>query len=137
MEDQTMRMLNEFLLSEGTTWAALTNTQRKLFEKVMTEINRRPPSLVHAGQIKKETTINQSSIAKALDVEHKTGGSNNKFVAKLIEKYYTNEQKSDILGAKYSALQKELATTKEQFNAMVSHVITIENIKGDLKVANN
>lgn len=137
MEDQTMRMLNEFLLSEGTTWADLTNTQRKLFEKVMTEISRRLPYLEQAEQMKKKNAINQSSIAKALGVERKTVGSNNKLVAKLIEKYSTNEQKSDISGARYSALQKELATTKEQFDAMVSHVITIENIKADLKVAND
>lgn len=137
MEDQTMRMLNEFLLSEGTTGTDLTNTQRKLFEKVMTEINRRLPYLEQAEQMKKENAINQSSIAKALGVERKTVGSNNKLVATLIEKYSINEQKSDISGARYSSLQKELASTKEQFDVKVSHVITIENIKADLKVAND
>ena len=98
MEDKTMRILNEFLLSEGTTWADLTNTQRKLFEKVMTEICRRVPFLEQADQMRKENAINQSSIARALGVERKTVGSNNKLVAKLIDKYSTNEQKSDISG---------------------------------------
>lgn len=94
MEDKTMRILNEFLLSEGTTWADLTNTQRKLFEKVMTEICRRVPFLEQADQMRKENAINQSSIARALGVERKTVGSNNKLVAKLIDKYSTNEQKA-------------------------------------------
>ena len=137
MEDKTMRILNEFLLSEGTTWADLTNTQRKLFETVMTEICRRVPFLEQADQMRKENAINQSSIARALGVERKTVGSNNKLVAKLIDKYSTNEQKSDISGARYAALQKDLATTTAQFDAMVSHVIDIENVKTELKIAND
>ena len=137
MEDKTMRILNEFLLSEGTPWADLTNTQRKLFEKVMTEICRRVTFLEQADQMRKENAINQSSIARALGVERKTVGSNNKLVAKLIDKYSTNEQKSDISGARYAALQKDLATTTAQFDAMVSRVIDIENVKTELKIAND
>lgn len=41
--------------------------------------------------------------------------------------------KNDISAARYSALQKDLAITTAQFDAMVSHVIDIENVKTELK----
>ena len=89
----------------------------------MAEICRRLPFLEQADLMKNENSINQSSIARAIGVERKTVGSNNKLVANLIDKYSTNEQKSDISGARYAALQKDLATITAQFDAMVSHVI--------------
>lgn len=45
--------------------------------------------------------------------------------------------KNDISAARYSALQKDLAITTAQFDAMVSHVIDIENVKTEQKIAND
>ena len=85
-------------------------------------------------QILKDNAINQSAIAKAIDVERKTVGSNNPLVAKFIDKHSTNEPKGDVSGARYSALQKELAEFKAQYDAMVSHIVDIENVRAELKV---
>ena len=103
-----MKMVNEFLLSEGTTWADLSNTQKKLFERVAPIVVERESQNLIGKQILKDNAINQSAIAKAIDVERKTVGSNNPLVAKFIDKHSTNEPKGDVSGARYSALQKEL-----------------------------
>lgn len=134
MEDKTMKMVNEFLLSEGTTWADLSKTQKKLFERVAPIVVERESQNLIGKQILKDNAINQSAIAKAIDVERKTVGSNNPLVAKFIDKHSTNEPKGDVSGARYSALQKELAEFKAQYDAMVSHIVDIENLRAELKV---
>ena len=57
-----MRLVCDFLLKEGTTWDALSKSEKKLFEKVVPVIQQRLEGLEQAEAMRRENAINQSSI---------------------------------------------------------------------------
>ena len=134
MENKDLKCICDILLKGGTTWDAISKSEKKLMERVMDEINRRIPELQRAEQIRKDNAINQCSIAKALGVERKTVGSNNKNVARLIEAYSTNEQKSDVTAERYSNLQKDLAECKARLDKVLDQEIEAQNINVQLHI---
>lgn len=128
MEDKDLKIICEVLLKKGKTWDSVSKSEKKLMERVMDEINKRIPELKKAEAIKKDNAINQSSIAKALGVERKTLGYNNKNVAALIEVFSTNEQKSDVTAERYAHLQAELAEYKSRLDRVLDQEIETQNI---------
>jgi len=134
MEDKDLKCICDILLKGGITWDSLSKSEKKLMERVMDEINRRIPELQKAEKIRKENAINQSSIAKALGVERKTVGSNNKNVARLIDAYSTNEQKSDVTVERYAHLQADLADYKARLDKVLDQEIEAQNINVQLHI---
>lgn len=128
MEDKDLKTICEVLLKKGKTWDSVSKSEKKLMERVMDEINKRIPELKKAEAIRKDNAINQSSIAKALGVERKTLGHNNKNVAALIEAFSTNEQKTDVTAERYSHLQAELAEYKSRLDKVLDQEIEAQNI---------
>ena len=84
MESEAMRLVCDFLLKEGTTWDALSKSEKKLFEKVVPVIQQRLEGLEQAEAMRRENAINQSSISTAIGVARKTVCTNNPLVAKFI-----------------------------------------------------
>lgn len=134
MEDKDLKCICDILLKGGITWDSISKSEKKLMERVMDEINRRIPELQKAEKIRKENAINQSSIAKALGVERKTVGSNNKNVARLIDAYSTNEQKSDVTAERYAHLQSDLADYKARLDKVLDQEIEAQNINVQLHI---
>lgn len=127
MESEAMRLVCDFLLKEGTTWDALSKSEKKLFEKVVPVIQQRLEGLEQAEAMRRENAINQSSISNAIGVARKTVCTNNPLVAKFINVHSSGDQKSDIKAERYAHLQTELAETKERLGKVLDQEIIAQD----------
>lgn len=127
MESEAMRLVCDFLLKEGTTWGALSKSEKKLFEKVVPVIQQRLEGLEQAEAMRRENAINQSSISTAIGVARKTVCTNNPLVAKFINVHSSGDQKSDIKAERYAHLQTELAETKERLSKVLDQEIIAQD----------
>ncbi len=127
MESEAMRLVCDFLLKEGTTWDALSKSEKKLFEKVVPVIQQRLEGLEQAEAMRRENAINQSSISTAIGVARKTVCTNNPLVAKFINVHSSGDQKSDIKAERYAHLQTELAETKERLGKVLDQEIIAQD----------
>lgn len=127
MENEAMKLVCDFLLKEGTTWNALSRSEKKLFEKVVPAIMQRMEGLERAEVMRRENAINQSSISNAIGVARKTVCTNNPLVARFISVYSTNEQKSDIKAERYARLQADWAEKCERLDKVLDQEIVAQN----------
>lgn len=127
MESEAMRLVCDFLLKEGTTWDALSKSEKKLFEKVVPVIQQRLEGLEQAEAMRRENAINQSSISTAIGVARKTVCTNNPLVAKFINVHSSGDQKSNIKAERYAHLQTELAETKERLGKVLDQEIIAQD----------
>lgn len=127
MESEAMRLVCDFLLKEGTTWDALSKSEKKLFEKVVPVIQQRLEGLEQAEAMRRENAINQSSISTAICVARKTVCTNNPLVAKFINVHSSGDQKSDIKAERYAHLQTELAETKKRLGKVLDQEIIAQD----------
>ncbi len=127
MESEAMRLVCDFLLKEGTTWDALSKSEKKLFEKVVPVIQQRLEGLEQAEAMRRENAINQSSISTAIGVARKTVCTNNPLVAKFISVHSSVDQKSDIKAERYAHLQAELAETKVRLDKVLDQEIIAQD----------
>ena len=128
MESQAMKLVCDFLLTEGTTWEDLSTSEKKLFEKVVPVIMTRRKGLEEADAIRRANAINQSSISTAVNVSRKTLCTNNRIVANFIEKYSSGEQKTDIKAERYAHLQAELAEVRGRLGKVLDQEIIAQNL---------
>lgn len=128
MESKAMKLVCDFLLTEGTTWEDLSTSEKKLFEKVVPVIMERRKGLEQADVLRRENAINQSSISVAVGVTRKTLCTNNRIIAKFIEKYSSGEQKSDVKAERYAHLQAELAETRARLDKVLDQEIIAQNL---------
>ncbi len=128
MESKAMKLVCDFLLTEGTTWEDLSTSEKKLFEKVVPVIMERRKGLEQADVLRRENAINQSSISVAVGVARKTLCTNNRIVSKFIEKYSSGEQKTDVKAERYAHLQAELAETRARLDKVLDQEIIAQNL---------
>lgn len=127
MESEAMKLVSDFLLTEGTTWEDLSKSEKKLFEKVVPVVLERRKGLEKADALRHENAINQSSISAAVCVARKTLCTNNRIMAKFIEKYSSGEQKTDIKPERYAHLQAELAEVQGRLDKVLDQEIIAQN----------
>lgn len=127
MESEAMKLVCDFLLTEGTTWEDLSKSEKKLFEKVVPVIMKRRNGLEQADSLRRANTINQSSIAAAVGVARKTLCTNNRIMARFIEKFSTDEQKTDVKAERYAHLQAELAEVRGRLDKVLDQEIIAQN----------
>ena len=128
MESKAMKLVCDFLLTEGTTWEDLSTSEKKLFEKVVPVIMERRKGLEQADVLRRDNAINQSSISAAVGVARKTLCTNNRIMAKFIEKYSSGEQKTDVKAERYAHLQAELAETRARLDKVLDQEIIAQNL---------
>lgn len=128
MESKAMKLVCDFLLTEGATWEDLSTSEKKLFEKVVPVIMERRKGLEQADVLRRENAINQSSISAAVGVARKTLCTNNRIVSKFIEKYSSGEQKTDVKAERYAHLQAELAETRARLDKVLDQEIIAQNL---------
>ena len=127
MENEAMKLVCDFLLKEGTTWDALSKSEKKLFEKVVPVIQQRLKGLEQADVMRRENAINQSSISAAIGVARKTVCTNNPLVAKFIGAHSSSDQKSDIKAERYAHLQAELAEVRARLDKVLDQEIIAQD----------
>ena len=130
-----MKLVCDFLLTEGTTWEDLSTSEKKLFEKVVPVIMDRRRGLEEADSLRRANAINQSSIAAAVNVSRKTLCTNNRIVANFIEKYSSGEQKTDVKAERYAHLQAELAEVRGRLDKVLDQEIIAQNYAAELHLA--
>lgn len=135
MESEAMKLVSDFLLTEGTTWEDLSKSEKKLFEKVVPVVLERRKGLEKADALRHENAINQSSISAAVGVARKTLCTNNRIMAKFIEKYSSGEQKTDIKPERYAHLQAELAEVRGRLDKVLDQEIVAQNYAAELHLA--
>jgi len=135
MESEAMKHVCDFLLKEGTTWDALSNSEKKLFEMVVPVIQQRQKGLEQAEAMRKEYAINQSSISAAIGVSRKTVCSNNPLVAKYIIVHSSGDQKPDAKAGRYAHLQAEHDETKARLEKVLDQEIIAQDYAAKLHLA--
>lgn len=135
MESEAMKHVCDFLLKEGTTWDALSKSEKKLFEMVVPVIQQRQKGLEQAEAMRKEYAINQSSISAAIGVSRKTVCTNNPLVAKYISVHSSGEQKPDTKAERYAHLQAENAEMKARLEKVLDQEIVAQDFAAKLHLA--